>query len=124
MVGSDARTVSSGATSGPAARDLSERDWQRQVTDLAVILGWEWLHFRPAETQKGWRTPVSGSLAEGWVDLVLVRPPRLILAELKRQSGRTTPAQDHWLDLLQRCPGVEVHLWRPAELDQVMEVLR
>src|SRR4051812_37499898 len=29
---------------------LSEKEFQRQVTDLAEIYGWSWAHFRPAQT--------------------------------------------------------------------------
>lgn len=96
-----------------AASDLTEKEWLRQVQDLARILGWETYH--------AW---LSIHSPRGFPDLALVRPPRLILAELKRQSGKTTPAQDHWLDLLQRCPGVEVFTWRPADIERVAEVLR
>jgi hypothetical protein len=46
------------------------------------------------------------------------------LAELKTNKGKTTPAQDEWLALLGACPGVEVHLWRPADFNTVVEVLR
>lgn len=108
-------------TSGVA---LLEKDFQRQVTDLAAIFGWEWLHFRPAQTTRGWRTPVSGSMASGWPDLALCRPPRLILAELKSDRGRVSEHQERWLSMLSDCDGVEVHVWRPADLESVAEVLR
>ncbi len=45
---------------------VSERGWQRQVTDAAELFGWTWCHFRPAMTTKGWRTPVSGPLGAGF----------------------------------------------------------
>lgn len=110
-------------------RPLSEADFQRQVTDLAQRLGWAWVHFRPARTQAGWRTPVSGPLGAGWPDLVLVRGPRMLLLELKSRRGRLTPAQRDVLALLADVAaapssGVEVHVLRAGDLDHVRELLR
>lgn len=92
---------------------ITERDFQRQVMDLAGILGWTIYH------------PMLSKWSErGWPDLAMVRPPRLILAELKRESGRTSIHQDRWLALLRDCPGIEVYLWRPSDLDTIAEALR
>lgn len=109
------------------APPMLEADLQRAVTDLAAVLGWQWAHFRPAQTSKGWRTPVSGPLGKGWPDLVLFRPRdrRFLAVELKRTGGKTTPDQDAALDVLRGC-GVESYIWRPDDLDsgRVLEVLR
>jgi len=112
---------------------ISERDFQRQVTELAEILGWQWTHFRPAQTQRGWRTPVSGPLGAGWVDLVLVRPRdhRLIFAELKAEGGKLSYEQDCVLDVLRSltldrfgaATSIEVAVWRPSDLDAIASVL-
>ena len=112
-------------TISPASRAVAslvtERDWQRQVTEAAELFGWTWAHFRPAQTSKGWRTPVSGPLGSGYPYLVLVRDSRLIFVELKAQDGRLTPDQRHVLDVLGKA--VECHVWRPADLPAVLEVL-
>lgn len=115
---------------------LSERDFQRQVTDLADILGWKWAHFRPAQTSRGWRTPVSGSLGEGWVDLTLIRrrDRRLIFAELKSDKGALSVHQAEILDLLREFeaprsagatwpPRIQVVVWRPSDIDAIAEIL-
>lgn len=92
---------------------LTEKDFQRQVLDLARIFGWRAYH------------PMLSKWSErGFPDLTLVRPPRLVFAELKRDKGKTTTHQDEWADLLKAVPGVEYFLWRPADLEQVAEVLR
>lgn len=92
---------------------ITEREFQRQVLDLAGIFGWSAYH------------PMLSKWSErGWPDLALVRPPRLLFAELKRENGRTTEHQDRWLGLLAGVPGVEVHLWRPSDLEQIAFVLR
>lgn len=101
---------------------LTEREWQRQVTELAELLGYQWAHFRPAKTSKGWRTPVSGPLGAGFPDLVLVRGDRLLLAELKAEGARLSPDQRAVHASL--APAVELHTWMPSDLPAVIEVLR
>ena len=59
----------------------------------------------------------------GWPDLVLVRPPRIIFAELKNDRGEVRPAQLEWLDVLRLLPYAEVYLWRPSDWDAVVETL-
>ncbi len=95
---------------------LSERDFERQVLELARLCGWRTAHFRPAKTSKGWRTPVSGDGA-GFPDLVLCRGPCLVFAELKSGRGRVSSEQAAWLEDLGRCGRVEARLWRPADFD-------
>ena len=60
----------------------------------------------------------------GFLDLVLVKPPRVIFAELKSERGRMTPEQQRLFDLLSQCPGVEVYLWRPRDLEEIAKTLR
>lgn len=87
------------------------------VTELAEVYGWQWAHFRPAKTSKGWRTPVSGSLGKGWPDLVLARERdgRLLFIELKSAKGSPTPEQDHVARVLGTAG--RYFLWRPRHLD-------
>lgn len=100
----------------------TEADLQAAVTELAEYLQWRWIHHRPARTEQGWRTAVSGSHAKGWPDLVLVRE-RLIVAELKGSWGRVTDEQQSWLDAL-RAAGVEAYLWGPKDWDQIEATLK
>lgn len=102
---------------------LSEADWQGRVTDLADLHGWGWVHFRPARTVQGWRTPVSGPLGVGWPDLLLVRGERAIAVELKSATGRVSPAQVAALAALGRVSGVEALVARPADWDRVQRLL-
>jgi hypothetical protein len=91
---------------------ITERDWQRQVLDLARLYRWRAYHPHLSK----WSEP-------GWPDLAQVRPPRLVFAELKRDRAQPTPAQRDWLALLADC-GQEVYLWRPADLDRIVAILR
>ncbi len=105
---------------------VTEAEFQQQVLELAKLRGWLRAHFRPGRTKSGWRTAVSGDGA-GFPDLVLVRPPRLIFAELKRNGGKVSHDQLVWLTELGRCQVpcgmVEVYLWRPIDWKQIELVL-
>lgn len=101
---------------------VSENDFTDGVIALAKLRKWRVAHFRPGRTAKGWRTPVQGH--KGFPDLVLVRPPRLIIAELKTATGRVEPEQQTWLDALADSI-TEVYLWRPADLvETIPKILR
>jgi hypothetical protein len=94
---------------------MNEAAFQRCVKDLAALYGWRYYH-----TQHALHSPA------GWPDVALCRPPRLLLAELKTDDLRRsqpTPEQCDWLEALGSCPGVEVFLWRPADLEQIRLLL-
>ena len=103
---------------------MSERELQDAIIELAKLLGWRCMHQRPARTIDSWRTSIIGHA--GFPDLVLLRPPRLVFAELKSKKGRVDFDQATWLNGLNEVKGVEQYLWRPAdwELGTVEEVLR
>lgn len=105
----------------PKPPDISEAEWQKQVIGLARLCGWRIAHFRPALTKHGWRTPVSADGA-GFPDLILVRD-RVIAAELKSRTGKTSVEQDAWLAAFEAA-GVEAHVWRPDDAPEVLETLR
>lgn len=85
-------------TACPSCRPGSpcERHFQRQVIDLARLCGWRVAHFRPAQTVRGWRTPVEADGA-GFPDLLMVRGNELLALELKSAKGKATPEQEEWL---------------------------
>ncbi len=95
---------------------------QAKVMDLARLYGWHRAHFRVAYMpgRDRWVTPMSGET--GFPDLVLVKPPRLIFAELKSKVGRLSPPQKEWLFLLAQT-NTETYVWRPADLDQIRLLL-
>jgi hypothetical protein len=73
---------------------------------------------------KRYHTRFSWKSERGFPDLVLVRPPRLIIAELKRDDRDTTAEQEDWLSTLRLVPGIEVYVWRPRDYDEVIRILR
>lgn len=92
---------------------MTEAQLQAAVIEMARTLGWLTAHFRPALTERGWRTPVSGD-GKGFPDLILVRGERLIAAELKSDVGAVSVEQDVWLGAF-RCAGALTAVWRPRD---------
>lgn len=95
----------------------TEKAFQARVVRVARLLGWRQYHTYDAR-----RSP------HGWPDLVLLRVRggvgRLIVAELKSERGRATKFQMDWIQELATVPGVEAHLWRPSQWDQILEILK
>lgn len=90
---------------------MLERELSANIVDLAHLFGWQVAYFRPAQTNKGWRTPV-GADGKGWPDLTLVRE-RVIFAELKVGYGKLSPEQTEWGSRL-LLAGAEWYEWRVA----------
>ena len=88
---------------------ITERQFANQIIDLCKLFGW--LYYR------AWISP------SGYPDIILVRPPRVILVELKTEKGQPTESQWIWLYTLQHCPGVECYLWRPSDFEAITEIL-
>jgi hypothetical protein len=116
--------------SSPRARDIlrnqaSESELQSTIIDIAHRFGWLVHHARPARTRSGgWATPIQGD--KGFPDLVLAKNGRIIIAELKSAKGRLSPEQETWVRALGCCeedPPIEVYVWRPADLDEIIEKL-
>ena len=121
--------------------DLStEAGFQSHVLRIARDLGWgipqaAWQRVQEEAAQYGVEPPPMDGLAyhtryslgsdAGWPDLVLVRRAdrRLLFAELKTDRGRVSARQSAVIELL-RHVGAEVHLWRPADLPEIGEILR
>lgn len=89
----------------------TEKQWQAEVVRAARLLGWTAYHTHDSRRSE-----------PGWPDLALVRD-RLVMAELKTDTGRISPDQQRWLDLLDGA-GIETYVWRPRDIDDVLAVLK
>lgn len=87
--------------------DLTEKEWQELVVGFARLHGWWCYH-----------TFDSRKSEAGLPDLILMRPPELIIAELKSERGKVSSDQSQVLDSLRAC-GVEAPLWRPSDEAQM-----
>ena len=129
----------------PPPLDCSEDAFQALVIDYARLHGWLVHHTRPARTAQGWRTSLQGDA--GFSDLVMARGGRVVFAELKAAKGRLTAEQQRWQEAFPRPVFVEEcdlgrgfflgralgsgiaapcvsYLWRPADWEELVEVLR
>lgn len=93
--------------------EVTERDFQGEVLRAAGLPCWRTYH-----------TLDSRGSAAGFPDIVALRGTRLVMAELKRERGRVTDAQQAWLDDLARVETLETFLWRPSDWPAVEDVLR
>ena len=91
---------------------MSEKEFQRMVIRLANMRGWLAYH-----------TYDSRRCVAGYPDLTLLRPPRLIFAELKTDKGRLRPEQEIWLERL-KGTSAEVVIWRPKQWKEIEEMLK
>jgi VRR-NUC domain. len=98
---------------------MSEKQLQSAVIELAKTLGWKVAHF--GNTMKNVRrgngyVSIPDRGASGFPDLVLVRRPRLVFAELKTKHNQLTEAQMDWIQQLEQVDGqVDAYVWRPAD---------
>lgn len=104
--------------------DLLEHPFQQQVEGIARFYGWLIYHTHRSDRSQ-----------PGFPDLVLVRGPELIFAELKTRTGRVDANQQRWLDALRVVsvavddhraagaldppPVVDVYVWRPDDWDAI-----
>lgn len=102
-----------------ALRSITEKDWQKTVTVLMLAYGWEWWH--GADNRPGMNGRIQ-TVRPGLPDLIAARGNRLIFAELKRETGKTTPEQDNALRVL-AATGAETYVWRPRDISDIRKIL-
>ena len=107
---------------------MTETEFANELLKWAKVWGWRRFHVR--NSGYGGKSYVQGD--KGFPDLVLVRPPRLIFAELKIEKKKVAPEQQEWLDALDECevepygmpgPSCETYVWRPDDWDRIVQVL-
>lgn len=111
--------TATGRTRRRPTREL-EDDFKCWVLDVAKLHGWQRVHYRPAKTNRGYRTPVEGD--KGAPDMLLAKPGRLpILAELKSDTGTVRPDQKVWAAAIH--PDC-YRLWRPRDRAAILAELK
>lgn len=95
-------------------------DWENTVAEYLTLRGWRWVHYRPAETLRGWRTALSGS--PGLSDFICCRE-RVVFLEAKTDKDRIRPDQQEWISDLLRA-GAEVHVFRPVDREEMERIMR
>ena len=111
----------------PKLPTQSEKEFMQGVIELAHLLGWRHFHDNatngPRHCWHCGRKSTQPRNIEGWPDLVLIRRPRVIWAELKREGEEPTDAQLGWLEELRAC-GQEVYIWRPSDHPAILKILQ
>lgn len=100
-------------------RAVTEKQWQATVERMLTLNGWRYFHAPDNRPSANGRVQ---NIKAGYPDLTAVRGARLLYAELKRETGRTTPDQDGWLADLQAA-GAECYVWRPSDAPALQAVL-
>ena len=91
---------------------ITEEEFMRSVMKIASDCGWRVYHTRDSRRSQA-----------GFPDLTLVRTGQIIFAELKSQKGRIKKEQQAWLDDLRENGHVDVYLWRPSDLQDIIDRL-
>ena len=106
-------------TKGSCQEFTTEKQFESQIKELAKLFGYLYYH-----TWRSFHSPA------GFPDCVLVKiepMPKVIFAELKTDNLKTsqpTFEQYGWLYALQSVGGVvECYLWRPADLQEIADIL-
>lgn len=89
----------------------TEKEFQAAVLEFAHLRQWRSYH-----------TWISIRSTGGFPDLVLMRRPRLLFVELKREGKLPTEKQQAWLDELRAC-GQDARLWTPADWGEIEAAL-
>jgi len=112
------KRIAATATTTPRGADRkawTEARLLREVRRFARRNGWADYH-----------AAISMGAPAGFPDLVLVRPPVIIFAELKSARGRLSSSQRAWLERFEQCniPGrIESYIWRPGDWPDIMRIL-
>lgn len=112
---------------------LTELPFEQALVTLAREFGWRVAGFRPAQTAKGWRTPVKYD-GKGYPDLTLVHASGVVIfAELKAGRGKRDADQVAWGDMVERCAAaatarltepdacepIRYRLWHPNDANEI-----
>ena len=105
----------------------TEKAFMAQVIQYATLRGWVAWHDRANNAPRACkRCKARLDIPRndpGFPDLILVRRPRVVWAELKAERGRLSTDQRDWLREL-AAAGQEVFVWRPSDFEEIQRVLK
>ena len=102
------------------ARSTTEEDFQTALLAFGRGLPRPWLMYHTHRSDRS---------EAGFPDLVALRGPRMVVAELKALDRRTgkpkkvTPAQERWLRAFRAMRGPEVFVWTPLDWVEIKAAL-
>lgn len=103
-----------------------EADFMAAVLKYAGVVGWHHWHDTATNAPRrcwncGRGTRIQRN-ASGFPDLLLIRRPRLLFVELKREGEQPTPEQAAWHEQLRAC-GQQVYVWWPSDWPEIERIL-
>lgn len=103
---------------------MTEAQFQLAVLELAGYCGWKRQHSKKVRVRRPdgscyYATPVDGD--KGYPDLTLARDGRILIVELKTDSGTLKKDQVDWSVAI---GPVHYRLWRPRDWDEIVEELK
>jgi hypothetical protein len=101
-----------------AALEQAEAEFQDSLLKLLKLNGWpEELIYHTFDSRRS---------RAGFPDIVAVKPSdgRLLIAELKKDSGTLSPEQRGWIEALQAVRYFDVRVWRPRDMDEIVKLVR
>jgi len=112
---------------------MAKSDWQNAIEQLLDLRGWWWQHQRPARTNNGYRTVISGQkgfpdyvafrlMKNYHQDIVDIKSIRKVVIEAKAGRDKPTPEQEIWLDFFRKA-GFEVYVMYPKDRQLLEKVL-
>ena len=93
------------------ANSESESEFDSRIVQLAGLNGWKTFHVYDSRKSEA-----------GWPDRLFTRRPDFFAAELKKQNGKVSAAQQWWIDELRAC-GWDVRVWKPSDWEEIVERL-
>ena len=110
---------------------ITEPQFALTVEDLFIRFGWAYMHIKPAKLPNEMWVSRMNPEGKGWLDYTAVRPPRILVCELKDAYSKMTPEQEKWWALWEGCQvtidGItlpELYLWRPKDFNEIARILR
>ena len=119
---------------------ISETQFEKAVVDVAHMFGWKVASFRNSMSAAGSHLTAVKYDGKGYVDLSMFHPcGEIVLAEIKAEKGRLSPAQKQWGETLTECSnvndisgppikddfylGMRYVVWRPSDGDDIISYL-
>ena len=103
---------------------MTEAQFQKAVIAIAEMYGWRVCHFHDSRRQIRPGVFIGDKQSKGYPDLTLCHPRHGVAwAELKSDTGRTSPEQNEWIQAL-HVAGQVAYVWRPRDLIAVQRFLK
>ena len=100
--------------------EADEAAFQDKVVAFAKEAGWMVQHSYRGRVGKGaWRTPAT----VGFPDLLLLKPHRLVVLELKMPGNHASDEQNRWISRFQTIEGCEAYVVYPKHWEQIVSLL-